>query len=259
MSIAHVVKNSLKRRQSLREATRLTRAWLLALSRPKRSIPGLVHVPKTGGTYLTRFSESNEPALWPLMNFRHRVIAGKRCTRPPAPPVNPEDFGRHFGFRRVIARGRAERYFLIAACRNPFDLLVSFYEASKPGAGRGAAQFADGFNDWLARIAQREYPWPGGRFHGGLLHHQMFDLDGAFIIDWVMRNVPRVGRTRASASVIAGLTTRTVLASWSSGPGRTISRCLGTPLTARPNRLRCTGVSRGLSRRHFATTEPPAR
>lgn len=188
MTIAGVVRNSLRRRQSLREATRLTRATLATATRPKRSVPGLVHVPKTGGTSLTRFNESSEPTLWPLMNFRHRVVAGQTTRRPPPAPADADSLGRHFGFRGVIARPRAERHFLIAACRNPFDLLVSFREATKGASDSRDFAIVGGFGDWLKHVAEREYPWPGGRFHGGLLHHQFFDLDGVFVIDWVLRN-----------------------------------------------------------------------
>lgn len=192
MAIANVAKNIARGRGPLREASRRARTRLAVLGARRGSVPGFVHIPKTGGTYIAQFGNARRPSVWPVLNFGHRVIAGERRATMPGPSQagrGGDAAGRSFRFTRVVPAARARRCFLCATCRNPFDLLVSYWFFCAGEPSRGDHDLATGpFDDFVARLAERAEPWPGGGFEGGLLHHQMFNLDGAFVIDWVFRS-----------------------------------------------------------------------
>ncbi|MEM7755547.1 MAG: sulfotransferase family 2 domain-containing protein, partial [Planctomycetota bacterium] len=176
-----VFRNLIKKPNAVREVRRRIAMEAISIGRDKRTIPGFLHVQKTGGTYLAQFNSTGRPVLWPLRYFGHCLVGS---------PGGVYDDMQRKG-RAWVPKDQIRRYFVFSVCRNPFDLLVSY--AGHAGGWSPTYhhpehydfELANGdFGEFLKRLADREFPWPMKR----MLHYQMFADDGEFAVDWVMHN-----------------------------------------------------------------------
>lgn len=147
-------------------------------------IPAYIHVPKTGGTYLSQLESDGEPVIQPIRYLGHTAIV----SRPGAPSFYPVE-----GFRSRVTHPKAllDDYFVVSTVRNPFSFLVSYWVH----AGGLNPKYDDpthydydnarkGFDYLMKTIASREAPWPSRK----LIHFELFCDDGDLLVDWINRN-----------------------------------------------------------------------
>jgi hypothetical protein len=144
-----------------------------------------LHVPKTGGTYLSA-REAGQPVLSGMRYLNHAyVICHPGELNPLYVHTRPE-----LARSKVILRHRI-RAPLFSVVRNIFDILVSY--AGHAGgwnpkyANPGHYDFAPanrGFEYLLQTIANREDLWPNRRF----IFQQLFDSGGGLVADRILRN-----------------------------------------------------------------------
>ncbi|MEM1183969.1 MAG: sulfotransferase family 2 domain-containing protein [Planctomycetota bacterium] len=183
--LSTVVRNIIRKPRTLLEVNRKLRLKLAMSGRSSRSVPVFLHVPKTGGTYLSRVHNAGRPVLWPLRYLGHALIGSADGHHGPLMTETP------WVWSKFITKKDLRRNFVFSVCRNPFDLLVSYrahaskYDPAVTGEGSHDFDASHGdFGDFVKRLADRECPWPNRR----MLHFQMFADDGEFVVDWVFRN-----------------------------------------------------------------------
>ena len=147
--------------------------------------PALIHIPKTGGTYIRQLETASTPVIQPLRDLGHVCVTDSRRSGPVIYP--PQGFTDQL----LIARKDISRNLVTAVVRNPFSWFVSY----AAHAGGWSPKYVDpshydyrnverGFDYLLRTIADREAPWPSRR----LLFFQLFSDAGEFVCDWVCRN-----------------------------------------------------------------------
>jgi len=183
--LSTVVRNIIRKPRTLLEVNRKLGLKLAMSGRSSRSVPVFLHVPKTGGTYLSRVHNVGRPVLWPMRYLGHALIGSADGHYGPLMTETP------WVWSKFISKKDLRRNFVFSVCRNPFDLLVSYrahaskYDPAVTGEGSHDFEASHGdFGDFVKRLADRECPWPNRR----MLHFQMFADDGEFVVDWVFRN-----------------------------------------------------------------------
>lgn len=152
---------------------------------PRRREARLLHIPKTGGTYVAQHESQRGPVVQPLTSIGH-VFIKDRGHEPPQP------FPLH-GFQRgcVVDRRTLGRHRVLACVRNPFSWLVSY--AGHAGGWNPKYRDPDhydydhanrGFEYLVKTLADREDTWPSRK----PLFIQLFGTDGTLVPHYVARN-----------------------------------------------------------------------
>ena len=185
-----------------------------------------VHVPKTGGTWLNNVLNQNlDTGIF--LGGEHLAIAGGIEVvaewRPDAKDcVDCADVSIALLHTEKMPEfpGRWNNSLKLSICRNPFDMLVSYYcheephPAKHPGwgwawasslrrsgvpAGWDCINLTHGirsFDEFIKKFCEPNFKW-----HHGLrrrnLFYQMFHRDGACGVDVIMRNEKLTGATQA--------------------------------------------------------------
>ena len=147
-------------------------------------LPAYIHIPKTGGTYLSQLEADRKAIISPLKYLGHVcIIQGSDPGGSVYPPKNG-----------VVLTRKLEdvgKYYLFSTVRNPFEWLVSY--ASHAGGWNRRYYDSNhydfkaankGFDYLLNTIFDREDIWPNRK----LLHFQIFSDKGRLIVDWINRN-----------------------------------------------------------------------
>ena len=168
------------------EAVRELRAWLAeddadaAQAAPARFC--FVHIPKTGGTFVTQYENSNESVVFPIRNLGHSTL------------VDPDwemlwDIPAPFGEAHAVPRACLDGSMAFSNIRNPFSFFVSYLHHA---AGRiekyrnphhyDFAAANRGFDYLLKTIADRDMVWPSRKF----VHYQLFaQPSGSAVVSWL--------------------------------------------------------------------------
>lgn len=162
------------------------RAWLAEPdANGKAAAPAkvcFIHIPKTGGTYVSQHDNLDESVVSPLRNLGHATV------------VDPDwqlfwDVPAPFGEGNAFPRACLGSSFVFSNIRNPYSFFVSYLHHA---AGR-MEQFRNphhydfvtakkGFDYLLKTIADRDAPWPSRK----LVHYQLFaQPSGAPAVDWI--------------------------------------------------------------------------
>lgn len=147
-------------------------------------VPAFIHIPKTGGTYLTQYETDKNPVIWPMKPLGHSCVVNKSISL-------PDDYPPRIGYLRYINdQNDLKKYFVFSTVRNIFDWLVSYWGH----AGGHNPKYHDtnhydyenaqkGFEYLVKTIANREDKWPSRKF----IHFAVFSYHGDLIVDWINR------------------------------------------------------------------------
>jgi len=133
-----------------------------------------LHVPKTGGTYVSR----NKGVLTPIFDLNHAVLVNTPYTGnpdyPPVPGYSPD-------MRMDISLVNKPYRLCFATVRNPYDWFVSYWFHVKTNLLDHNYMIAQNtFNAFVHAIAERDKGWPSNR---QLLYFAFFSYEGNFIVD----------------------------------------------------------------------------
>jgi hypothetical protein len=159
----------------------------------------LIHIPKTGGSYILQnkpieYSQerdgfiyrAGEPVITRLNSFGHCVIQGDNKNYDCKP------------MKDIIHKDNLREYLTFSIVRNPFSWLVSYagHAGCKWGQFSQTKYIANskckphdydaaqkGFEYLIKTIANRESPWPSRK----LLFRQLWDTDGNLAIDFLLK------------------------------------------------------------------------
>jgi hypothetical protein len=164
------------------------RAWLAEAdvngngAAPAPSRFCFIHIPKTGGTYVSQHDDFHQSVVFPLRNLGHATV------------VDPDwqlfwDIPAPFGEVNAIARACLERSFVFSNVRNLFSFFVSYLhhaagsiEDYRNPHHYDFAAANKGFDYLLKTIADRDTLWPSRK----LVHYQLFaQPSGAAVVDWI--------------------------------------------------------------------------
>ena len=154
-----------------------------------------IHVPRTAGTFLTRFL--TEKLGDRFVREGHTVPPG--VLRPWTERFGPEHY-------RTVKK---EDCLTISVVRNPFDLLVSMYVWGFPywppknfaGAGQINWPFVS-FRDYVRKLTDRDgYPWIVPEQKASLFF-QLYDADGRLIPDQILRQEHLVDDVRRLGEIL---------------------------------------------------------
>jgi hypothetical protein len=169
-------------------AARRLQAWLAegdvnaGAAEPTPAKFCFIHIPKTGGTYVSQHENFDRSVVFPLRNLGHATV------------VDPDwqllwDIPAPFGEANAVSRACLNGSVVFSNVRNPFAFFVSYLHHA---AGR-IEQYRNphhydfvaankGFDYLLKTIADREMIWPSRK----LLHYQLFaQPSGAAVVSWV--------------------------------------------------------------------------
>jgi hypothetical protein len=161
---------------------KLRKVFQLHFYEPKLAF---LHVPKTGGTYLTQRGTGHQPVL-PVRYLGHYYVVDRMDI--PNPIYYPHSPQYYY---RTILLEEIQKYEIISTVRNIFSWLVSY--AWHAGGWNPKYNDADhydyaiankGFEYLVKTIANREDNWPNRKF----IHCQFFCSNGELIVDWISHN-----------------------------------------------------------------------
>jgi hypothetical protein len=144
--------------------------------------PCFIHIPKTGGTFVTQRENSHQAVIVPLRDLNHATL------------VDPDwevlrDIPPPFGESNAVARSAVENHFMFSNVRNPLAFFVSYFHH----AGGQVERYRNthhydysiatrGFEYMVKAIADRFLIWPSRR----LIHYQLFaQPSGVSVPDWI--------------------------------------------------------------------------
>lgn len=133
---------------------------------------GFIHIPKTGGTYLSSLKEQ-----LPFISFNHVLSRDDRSDR--FCPVG----------LTAIKSNKIRDYYLFSVVRNPFGFFRSYYHhvlGSRIHYNYNHYDYHNaqrGFDYLVNTIIHREDTWPSRKF----LYPQLFDEAGIPLINFVLR------------------------------------------------------------------------
>lgn len=146
----------------------------------------LLHIPKTGGTYLRQLESGDPPALDGMISIGHTMIVER------AEDVHTlkRPVGLHL--ERVVTMREMSGYHLFTCVRNHYDWLVSYLGHAAGWTARYANEnhydyqaARRGFDYLLKTIASREEDvWPNRDF----IFRQLFTDRGRIAVDFIVRN-----------------------------------------------------------------------
>jgi hypothetical protein len=151
---------------------------------PGPSVPKLafLHIPKTGGTFLTQAESDGQPVVGPIQNLGHVTILD-----------NDSDFdldvAKPYSQTATMRRIDVDQYLVFSNVRNTFAFFVSYMFHS---GGLNPKYRDDSHYDYVAAnkgldyliktIADRDTLWPSRRFINYMLFSQP---RGDLITDWI--------------------------------------------------------------------------
>lgn len=155
--------------------------------RKREKTPLFIHIPKTGGTYLTQGETDGDTVIKPIQIVGHNYFAtANDCENPLYAGHDPE---RATGI--TIEKSAAKNRVVFSVVRNVFEWLVSY--AGHAGYGQHRYVNVDhydfenarkGFSYLLKTIANRTELWPNRKF----LFCQNFASDGELMPNWILNN-----------------------------------------------------------------------
>lgn len=167
---------------------RRLRAWLAEAdangnaAEPAQSKFCFIHIPKTGGTYVSQHDSLDQSVVFPLRNLGHATV------------VDPDwqlfwDVPAPFGEANAFPKACLDRSFVFSNVRNPFSFFVSYlhHAAGTIENYRNPHHYDfvaanKGFDYLLKTIADRDAIWPSRK----LVHYQLFaQPSGVSVISWV--------------------------------------------------------------------------
>lgn len=134
---------------------------------------GHIHIPKTGGSFLSKKSDSI-----PFVSFNHVLLRNSRSDKWCPVGLTPISYKKTDGF------------YLFSAVRNPLVWLISYYYHVRSfGDHRNSKHYdyelaQEGFDILIKAVVSRSSPWPSKKF----LFPQLFGQNKEPVIDWVNRN-----------------------------------------------------------------------
>jgi hypothetical protein len=167
----------------MRSLRRLFRKAIEVTKPPSRV--AYIHIPKTGGTYLSQLESNREPVISSLRYLGHTYVVDKEGV--PNPLYSSRDLKNS---KKVILLRDIKRYTVVSTVRNIFDWLVSY--AAHAGGWNPKYRDSDhydfyaankGFDYLVKTIADREDLWPNRKF----IHCQLFCNNGQLVTDWINR------------------------------------------------------------------------
>ena len=171
-----------------------------------------VHVPKTGGSWVNDFLDTNFPgslgysehsALGCIFPAVWEAWKGKLGPLGAQSPYFAMDYGNwdwdKFGpqmevqllmNRNIPYKGRFDNSVKFSVCRNPFDWLVSYYDSgNRPNRGFDNIVNIHGcrsFDEFVEKFCDPTFRW----YHFGLhkfLYYQLLDNAGWFGVKWILK------------------------------------------------------------------------
>lgn len=141
-----------------------------------------IHVPKTGGTFVTQRENQNQAVILPLRDLNHATL------------VDPDweilrDIPPPFGESNAVQLSAVKDYVLFSNVRNPFAFFVSYFHHAGGHVERyrnthhyDFSVAARGFEYMVKMISERYLIWPSRR----LIHYQFFaQPSGLSVMDWI--------------------------------------------------------------------------
>lgn len=173
------------RRLARSSATRRLRTWLAEAERngePEYARFCFVHIPKTGGTYVTQSENVSGAVIFPIRNLGHSTLVDPdwEMLRDVPPP---------FGEAQAIPRACVDGHVVFSNVRNIFSFFVSYlhHAAGRIGKYRNLHHYDfaaanRGFDYLLKTIVDRDLIWPSRKF----VHYQLFaQPSGAPMVGWL--------------------------------------------------------------------------
>ena len=141
-----------------------------------------IHIPKTGGTYVSQHENFHQSVVFPLRSLGHATV------------VDPDwlllwDIPAPFGEANAIPRASLDRSIAFSNVRNPFSFFVSYLHHAAGSVARyhnphhyDFTAANKGFDYLLKTIADRDTIWPSRK----LVHYQLFaQPSGAAVVSWI--------------------------------------------------------------------------
>jgi hypothetical protein len=168
--------------------SRRLRAWLdeagtnggAAAPAPARFC--FIHIPKTGGTFVTQHENFDRSVLFPIRNLGHATV------------VDPDwqllwDIPAPFGEANAVPTACLDGRIVFSNVRNVFSFLVSYFHHAAGSIDKyrnphhyDFAAAKRGFDYLLKTIADRDMIWPSRR----LVHYQLFaQPTGTALVSWL--------------------------------------------------------------------------
>lgn len=152
----------------------------------KKIISAFIHIPKTGGTYLTQRESDRIPVISQTKPLGHTCIISSKSNKlgiyPPPVGFLPD---------YITPYSSVKKYFLFSTVRNIYDWLVSYYyHAGGFNPKYNNPNHYDynnarkGFDYLVQTIADRDKNiWPNRQ----LIHFQLFSDAGEMVVNWLNR------------------------------------------------------------------------
>jgi hypothetical protein len=141
-----------------------------------------IHIPKTGGTFVTQHENFDRSVLFPIRNLAHATV------------VDPDwqllwDIPPPFGEAHAVATARLDGSIVFSNVRNVFAFFVSYFHHAAGSIEKyrnphhyDFSSANRGFDYLLKTIADRDTIWPSRR----LVHYQLFaQPSGAAVVSWL--------------------------------------------------------------------------
>jgi hypothetical protein len=152
------------------------------ISAPSQAGACFVHIPKTGGTFVTQAEDSDLTVIFPMRDLNHSTLVNQdwEALRDVPPP---------FGEASAIPLSAVDGHVVFSNIRNVFSFFVGYFHhaAGHVEKYRNTHHYDfsianRGFDYLIKSIANRDLIWPNRKF----VHYQLFSQpSGVSVIDWI--------------------------------------------------------------------------